>query len=264
MPAAPPLIEIRDAVVWRGGTRVFDGLDLILHAGQHAAILGPNGAGKTTLLKLISRELYPEAREEPAVRVMGRGLQVVGELRKRLGLVSHDLQHEYMDRVPLATAVVAGFAGSQSLAGVPFEPGPEHLARSREVIAEMGLEGLEDRPFRSLSTGQQRRCLLARALVHRPEALILDEPTAGLDPAGAFSFLARIRRLIREGTTIVLVTHHVNEIPPEIDRLVLLKAGRIVADGSKRQLLTAGRLADLYGVPVRVLESGGYFVALPG
>ncbi len=264
MPGVPPLIEIRDAVVWRGGTRVFDGLDLTIRAGQHTAILGPNGAGKTTLLKLISRELYPEARSEPAVRVMGQGLQVVGELRKRLGLVSHDLQHEYMDGVPLATAVVAGFAASQSLAGVPFEPGPEHLARARDVIAELGLEGLEERPFRSLSTGQQRRCLLARALVHRPEALILDEPTAGLDPAAAFSFLGRVRRLLRTGTTIVLVTHHINEIPPEIERVVLLKAGRIVADGRKRDLLTPERLADLYGVAVRVLESGGYFVALPG
>lgn len=264
MPPAPPLLEIRDATVWRGATRVFDGLDLVIGAGQHTAVLGPNGAGKTTLLKLISREIRPEARDEPAVRVMGEGLQVVAELRKRLGLVSHDLQHEYMDGVPLATAVVSGYAGSQSLAGVPFEPGPENLRRARQLIAEMGLEGLEDRPFRSLSTGQQRRCLLARALVHRPAALVLDEPTAGLDPEAAFSFLARIRQLIRAGTTVVLVTHHVNEIPPEIARVVLLQAGRVLADGPKAALLTSGRLSELYGVPVRVLESEGFFVALPG
>lgn len=264
MPPRPPLLEIRDAVVWRGDTRVFDGLDLVIDCGQHTAVLGPNGAGKTTLLKLVSRELYPEARDEPAVRVLGRSLQVVSDLRKRLGIVSHDLQHEYMDRVPLATAVLSGFAGSQGLAGVPFEPGPEHLERARQVIAELGLTGLEQRPFRSLSTGQQRRCLLARALVHRPEALILDEPTAGLDPEAAFAFLARIRALIRSGTTIVLVTHHVNEIPPEIDRVVLLKAGRVVAEGPKRELLTAARLSELYGTAVRVVESEGFFVALPG
>jgi iron complex transport system ATP-binding protein len=264
MPAPPPLIEISDAVVWRGGTRVFDGLGLTIETGQHTAILGPNGAGKTTLLKLISRELYPEARDEPSVRVQGRGLQVVSELRQRLGLVSHDLQHEYMDAVPLETAVLAGFAGSQALAGVPFEPGPEHVARARALIAELGLAGLEERPFRSLSTGQQRRCLLARALVHDPAALILDEPTAGLDPEAAFSLLGRIRHLIRQGTTIVLVTHHVNEIPPEVGRMVLLRAGQVVADGPKRELLTAERLSALYGVPVRVVESEGYFVALPG
>jgi len=260
----PPLIEIRDAVVWRGGTRVFDGLNLVIEAGQHTVVLGPNGAGKTTLLKLIGRELYPEAGDEPAVRVMGEALPVVAELRKRLGLVSHDLQHEYLDRVPLATAVLSGFAGSQALAGVPFTPGPQHRERAREVIGELGLTGLEQRPFRSLSTGQQRRCLLARAIVHRPGALILDEPTAGLDPEAAFSFLARIRGLMGTGTTIVLVTHHVNEIPPEMDRAVLLQEGRVVADGEKRKLLTAERLSALYGVPVRVLESGGFFVALPG
>jgi iron complex transport system ATP-binding protein len=132
------------------------------------------------------------------------------------------------------------------------------------LIGDLGLADLAQRPFRSLSTGQQRRCLLARALVHRPAALILDEPTAGLDPAAAFSFLARIRRLLREGTTIVLVTHHVSEIPPEVERVVLLKAGRVVADGAKRELLTAERLGELYGVAVRVVESEGFFVALPG
>jgi iron complex transport system ATP-binding protein len=264
MTPSPPLVEIRDAVVWRGGTRVFDGLNLTIEPARHTAVLGPNGAGKTTLLKLISRELYAESRDEPAVRVMGQGLQVVSELRRRLGLVSHDLQHEYLDGVPVETAVVSGFAGSQSLAGVPFEPGPEHIGRARELIGELGLADLAQRPFRSLSTGQQRRCLLARALVHRPAALILDEPTAGLDPAAAFSFLARIRRLLREGTTIVLVTHHVSEIPPEVERVVLLKAGRVVADGAKRELLTAERLGELYGVAVRVVESEGFFVALPG
>lgn len=264
MSSPAPLIEIRDAVVWRGTSRVFDGLTLAVDRGQHTAILGPNGAGKTTLLRLISREIYPEARDTPSVRVMGRGLQNVGALRRRLGLVSHDLQHEYLDRVPVLTAVLSGFAASQGLAGVPFEPAIAHLERARALVGELGLHGLEDRPFRQLSTGQQRRTLLARALVHRPLALVLDEPTAGLDPAAAFAFIDRVRELVRAGTTIVLVTHHVNEIAPEISRVVLLKDGQVIADGMKAELLTSSRLGQLYGTRLRVLESGGYYVALPG
>ena len=257
------VISVRDLVkVYGGDTRAVDGITFDVAPGELFGFLGPNGAGKTTTIRILATLLRASSG---AARVAGFDVAThATEVRKRLGLVSHDLQHEYMDGVPLETAVVAGFAGSQALAGVPFQPTAEHLARARVVIHELGLAGLEERPFGTLSTGEQRRCLLARALVHRPDALILDEPTAGLDPQAAFSLLARIRRLIRKGTTIVLVTHHVNEIPPEVDRVVLLKDGRVIADGAKRELLTAERLGALYGVPVRIVESEGFFVALPG
>ncbi len=263
MPGTPPLIDIRDAVVWRGRTRVFDGLTLAIARGEHTAILGPNGAGKTTLLKLISRELYPEAREEASVRVLGEALQNVGELRRRLGLVSHDLQHEYVAHAPVLEVVLSGFAGSQGLAGVPFTPSREQTGRACRLVEELGLTGLEARRFGALSTGQQRRCLMARALVHEPLALVLDEPMAGLDPSAAFSLSRRIRGLMRSGTTVVIVTHHVMDIPPETGRVVLLKRGRIVADGPKTEVLTSERLSDLFETGVRVAETDGYYVALP-
>ena len=115
-----------------------------------------------------------------------------------------------------------------------------------------------------MSTGQQRRCILARALVHRPHTLILDEPTAGLDFAASFDYLQRIRRLSATGHNIIMVTHHLNEIPPEIDRVVLLQEGRIAADGHKRDVLTDDRLSDVYGVCIRVTEIDGFYLAYPG
>ena len=115
-----------------------------------------------------------------------------------------------------------------------------------------------------MSTGQQRRCILARALVHRPHTLILDEPTAGLDFAASFDYLSRIRRLSADGRNIVIVTHHLNEIPPEVDRVVLLQDGRIVADGRKNEVLTEEKLSSAYGVAVRVAEINGYYLAYPG
>ena len=129
---------------------------------------------------------------------------------------------------------------------------------------ELGIETLRDTALKSMSTGQQRRCLLARALVHRPATLILDEPTAGLDFAASFDYLARIEALAREGRNIVVVTHHLNEIPPGVDRVVLLQEGKIAADGPKREVLNAAQLSSVYGTAVRVAEVDGYFLAYPG
>ena len=115
-----------------------------------------------------------------------------------------------------------------------------------------------------MSTGQQRRCLLARALVHQPATLILDEPTAGLDISASFDYLRQISRLANEGQNIVIVTHHLNEIPPEVDRVVLLKQGAVVADGSKAETLTDDLLSEIYETPVRVGHVDGHYLAYPG
>ena len=131
-------------------------------------------------------------------------------------------------------------------------------------MAELGVDGLAGTALKSMSTGQQRRCLLARALVHEPDTLILDEPTAGLDFAASFDYLGRLQRLADDGRNIIIVTHHLNEIPPAIDRVVLLKQGRIVADGPKFEVLTSELLSDVYETCVRVAELDGYYLAYPG
>jgi iron complex transport system ATP-binding protein len=115
-----------------------------------------------------------------------------------------------------------------------------------------------------MSSGQQRRCLLARALVHDPVTLILDEPTTGLDFAASFDYLNRIRRLARDGRNILIVTHHLNDIPPEVDRVILLREGKVVADGSKADVLTSEKLSAVYETPIRVAEVDGFFLAYPG
>ena len=140
----------------------------------------------------------------------------------------------------------------------------EQVEAARATLEELGVGALAATPLKSMSTGQQRRCILARALVHRPHTLILDEPTAGLDFAASFDYLQRIRRLSAAGRNIVIVTHHLNEIPPEVDRVVLLQEGRIVADGDKRDVLTEERLSDVYGVRIGVTEINGFYLAYPG
>src|SRR5690606_31303692 len=131
------------------------------------------------------------------------------------------------------------------------------------ILDELGIAALADTPLGEMSTGQQRRCLLGRALVHEPATLVLDEPTAGLDLSASFDYLDRIRRLIDEGRNIVLVTHLLNEIPPEIERVILLRAGVVVADGAKEQVLTVDNLQQAYGTRMRLKCVDGYWLAYP-
>ncbi len=260
-----PLVEIRNATIWRRTTRVFDSLDLVIEQHERVAIVGPNGAGKTTLLKAINRELYPVAKDDSVFRILGRDTWNVWELRKHIGVVSQDLQQRYTPTTTALEVVVSGFHSSIGVHGVlANRVGEDQVAAARETLNELGVGDLASTPLKSMSTGQQRRCLLARALVHRPRTLILDEPTAGLDFAASFDYLERIRELARAGRNIVIVTHHLNEIPPEVDRVVLLNEGRIVADGSKQDVLTANRLSTIYKTPIRVAEIDGYYLAYPG
>ena len=261
----PPLIEIRDATVWRGTTRVFDKLSLTIEQGACVAILGPNGSGKTTLLKLVNRELYPVADDDGSVRILGRSRWNVWDLRRHIGLVSPDLQHGFLPRSSVLESILSGFFASIGVhAQLWDDVEAEQVERAEAVMQQLGLADLRDRAFETLSTGQQRRCLLGRALVHDPDTLVLDEPTAGLDMAAGFQYLAQIRALARKGRNLVLVTHHLDEIPPEVSRVVLLKAGAIVADGSKESVLTSERLSDVYETAIRVSEVDGHYLAYPG
>ncbi len=260
-----PLVDIRNATLWRGSTRVFEHLDLVIDQHERVAIVGPNGSGKTTLLKAINREIYPVASKDSVFRILGRERWNVWELRKHVGIVSQDLQQRYAATTTALEVVVSGFHSSIGVHGVLADRvTPRQIEAARSVLEELGVGALADRPLKSMSTGQQRRCILARSLVHEPSTLILDEPTAGLDFAASFDYLHRIRQQSAAGRNIIIVTHHLNEIPPEVDRVVLLGDGGIAADGRKDEVLTEERLSEVYGVRVKVAEIEGYYLAYPG
>lgn len=260
-----PLIDIHRATIWRGSTRVFEDFSLVIGQGERVAILGPNGSGKTTLLKTINRELYPVVRENSWVRILGRERWNVWDLRRHIGVVSQDLQSGFL---PTATALEAVISGFFSSIGLHYQLKDhiqsEQVAKGEAVLRDLGLLDLRDRAFNTLSTGQQRRCLLGRALVHDPHTLILDEPTSGLDLTAAFDYLARISALARRGRSLLLVTHHINEIPPEIQRVVVLRKGTIVADGTKADVLDDALLSEVYETPLRILRQDGHYLVYPG
>ena len=260
-----PLIDIHNATIFRGDTRVFENFSLTIGQHEQVAILGPNGCGKTTLLKTLNREIYPVFQEHSWVRILGRQRWNVWDLRAHIGIVSHELQMRYTKTNTGLHVVLSGYLSSIGIHGLlAGRIGTEQQQRALAVMDELAIGDLADKSLGEMSTGQQRRCLLARALVHDPDTLILDEPTAGLDLTASFDLLARIRGLVEAGKSILLVTHQLNEIPPDIRRVILLKQGKIVADGEKREVLTGENLYRTYGTKIRVSEVDGYYLASPG
>lgn len=257
------ILDIRNARVYRGGTCVFDDLSFILERDQHTAILGPNGAGKSTILKLLAGEVHAVPNDSTSIRLFGLTQWNVWDVRKRLGMVSHDLQHQYMEEVTGLKVVLSGYHASIGTYGHQ-DFSYAHIARGRAVMEDLGIGAMTDRRYGTLSTGEQRRCLLARALVHGPSVLVLDEPTSGLDLTATFHYLDLVRSYMRKGKTILLVTHHIHEIPPEIRRVVLLKKGKILEDGEKKAVLSETNLSHLFDCRVTLAQANGWYQALPG
>ena len=251
-----PLIELDRASVIRGQVRVLHEMDLRIEQGGHTALLGPNGCGKSTLIKLITRELYPLARSgdgTPPVRVLGQARWQVDRLRSQLGIVTGDFGANLagMHELGVEDAVLSGLFASFVVP--PFlEITNDMRQRALEALELAHALPLRQRLYAELSTGEARRVLIARALVNRPQALLLDEPSTGLDLVARGQLLAMMRGLARSGITLVLVTHHIEEIVPEIDRVVLLQGGRVLADGPREAMLDSAHLSQAFGAPVRV------------
>ncbi len=263
----PALIALDHASVRREGIMALDDVSLRIDLGQHTAILGANGCGKSTFVKLINRELYPLGRDREdapsAIKLFGQSRWHVDELRQRLGLVSADLYTDLamLNGLDVEDVVVSGFWSSY---GIPDHRrvSPSMLQRAHAALERMKVFPLRHRRLVTLSAGQARRVLIARALVHEPQALLLDEPTTGLDIAARTQFMHLLAELADTGTTLVLVTHHLEEVLPQTRQVILLKHGRVFGHGTPAQMLTCEKFSALYEMPLRVVESGDGFRSL--
>lgn len=257
---APALLDLRCVSVMRGDKLVLDKFSLRIGPTEHVAIIGPNGSGKSTLIKTITRECYPLARPEASMTILGRDRWNVFELRTLLGIVSPDLSTTCTRDVEGIDIVLSGFFSS---IGVPPHetPTPEMYRLAKEALARLDALHLAERLTSEMSSGEMRRILIARALVHKPQALLLDEPSTALDLFAKHELRETLRNLAKSGIAIVLVTHDLSDIIPEIDRVVLLQQGRVAGDGPKEVMLTEERLNRLFGVPVTISRRDGYFHA---
>ena len=281
----PPLLSLRHVTVFRGNTDgtaaqnaraaeqtseltsevapvvarpALDDISLRIEAGEHVCILGPNGCGKSTLIKTITRECYPVVRGGSSISILGRERWNIFELRSLLGIVSPDLLGACTTDATGRDVVLSGFFSSTRI--FPHQhPDPAQLALADRALERMGVAHLAGRAVAHMSSGEAKRTLIARALVHDPRALLFDEPSNALDIAAQLQLRAAMRELAQSGIAILLVTHHVSEIIPEIERVILLRDGGIIADGPKAEVLTAEGISGLFGIPLRISQQDGYF-----
>ena len=242
----------------RGQKIALDNFSLCIGAQEHVAILGPNGCGKSTLIKTITRECYPVARPESSISLLGRDSWDVFALRARLGIVSNDLMLSCTGDASGRDVVLSGFFSSVSIFSNHVVD-PRHRESADAALAELKISHLAERPVSEMSSGEARRVLVARALVHKPGALLFDEPCNSLDLAAQQSLRQTMRALANSGTAIILVTHELADIVPEIQRVVLMSQGRVVADEPKEEILRVERLAGLFGVNVEMAQRDGHY-----
>jgi len=256
----PPFLQFENVTVFHGEKKVLDSLSVTLSPGENVAILGPNGAGKSTFIRTIMREFYPVLDSGPVTfRICGKDTWDVFELRSAFGIVSNDLQYAFMRDITGREVILSGFFSSIGLFNRDITP--EMSRKADEISAFLDIEDLGGRPMTEMSSGESRRFLIGRAMVHDPRVLILDEPTNSLDLQALHTFRQTIRKIARNGTTIVLITHNLPDIIPEIKRVILMKDGKIVGDGPKEELLADDPVGRLFDVPVHVRQEDGYYYA---
>jgi len=256
--AESPLLDLHNIRVMRGTKIALDAFSLRIGANEHVAILGPNGCGKSTLIKTLTRECYPVVRPDSWMTILGRESWDVFKLRSGLGIVSNDLMQWCTGDASGRDVVLSGFFSSTAIY-------PNHMVDPQKVeladaaLAELKISHLADRPVCEMSSGEARRVLIARALVHKPQALLFDEPCNSLDLAAQQNVRHTMSELARSGTAVILVTHELADIVPEIERVVLMSAGHVVADGPKSEILQVERLSALFGVPVQMASRDGHY-----
>lgn len=254
-----PFLEMHEVNVARGERVVLHDINLSINTGEHVAILGPNGCGKSTLILAMTCQVYPIIMPSMTLRIFGRERWDLTELRKHFGVVAAGLRGDLSGELPgertaVTTgldAVIAGFFSASTL-WPNLHVTEKMRKRATEALERIDALHLADQLVGTMSAGEKRRILIARALVHRPQQLLLDEPSNALDLAAQRDLRATLRRLAQEGTGLVLVTHHLGDILPEIERIILMRAGRIVGDGPRTAMLTEARLSELFHVPVRI------------
>jgi iron complex transport system ATP-binding protein len=258
-----PLLDLRNVRVMRGDVTagekiVLDDFSLRVHVHEHVAVLGPNGCGKSTLIKTITRECYPMVREGSSMTILGQKSWNVFELRSLLGIVSNDLMSSCTGDASGLDVVLSGFFSSTRIfPNHTIDPTQRDLAEA--ALAQLGVAHLAERAVQEMSSGEAKRILIARALVHKPRALLFDEPCNSLDILAQRSLRETMRSLADSGIGIILVTHEIPDIVPEIERVVLMANGRIVADGRKQEVLEAETLSKLFGLKVELVRRDGYY-----
>lgn len=261
-----PIIFFDNVSLRYENTLVLNNITLRIDQGEHCVILGANGSGKSSLIKLINCELYPSYKDELFTReILGCERWVVTELRKHLGVVTNDLHTRFAFESGYLSGFETVLSGCNGTIGLfdHLEVTSEQIEAAEYAMMRLGIEHLREKHLSEMSTGELRKCIVARALVHPVKAILLDEPTVGLDIKSQLDFIEMMRSLANSGTTVILVTHHIEEVFEEISKAVLLKEGVIYAAGKKEEVLNSDNLSSIFNTPLKVEKMYGRYSIHP-
>ncbi len=254
-----PLIEYKNVSVIRNGRTVLDNINLCVNSGEHVAILGPNGAGKSSLIKTITREYYPVVQNHNSyVRILGEESWDIFELRSHLGIVNGDLLRSTFRDFTCREMVLSGFFSSVGI-WKQDEITAKMEKKAADVMRFLNISAISSRSVDEISTGESRLVLIARALVNNPPTLLLDEPTSSLDPRASYELRQTLRKIAAQEKSLVMITHNLSDIIPEIERVILIRQGRVIEDGKKDRILNSRTLSSLFGIKLKMVRQKGYY-----
>ena len=241
---------------------ILKNITLKIKEKEHWAILGSNGSGKSTLMKLIQSEIHPRKTNPYKKEILGKATYSIFELKKDLGIITNDLHNYFATHGNFLTGYITVLSGHYSSIGVFKHQDftPEQHEKAKETMKFLEIEHLADKYVEEMSTGELRKCIVARALIHKPKAFVLDEPTVGLDIKAQINFIKMLKKLSNQAS-IILVTHHLEEIFEEIGNIALIFNNTIYKSGKKEEILTNENLSEIFDTNLSIGEKKGrYFI----
>ena len=255
-------LKMREIDVWIDKKRVLNKINLDFFYGQNIAILGPNGSGKSTLLKLVNRSIYPRVQKDSELKIFENNLINIWNLRKKIGFLIDELDQRVESNTKVDELIISGFNGFFN--NIRLSDIADHQRnRLNELLIQFDIKKISDHKYINLSQGQKKRVLIARALVHRPKILILDEPTNNLDLRSNWKLMQLLNRISKKDINILQVTHNIETITPSTNRVILMKNGFIIDDGEPKHIMTSSKLSSLYKIPMEVININGNWRVVP-
>jgi len=252
------IIELDKASVIKENKIILDEISLSIEEGEHTAIIGPNGAGKTTLMKLITGDIHPIFKKGlPAVKLFGKTSNSIWDLKRKIGIITNDLQEKYKEQAAGTTGLEVVLSGLSSSIGLFYhnKVTNDNIKQAKSLMKNLDITHLENQPFYHMSSGEARRNIIARSLISDPQVLTLDEPTTGLDITAQYDLYNTMREVIKLNKTIIIITHHIEEIIQDFKQIIMIKQGKVFMQGKKEDILTTQNVSELFDVPIKVYRS---------
>ena len=249
--------EAKNINCFKNGFRVIKDLDLNLVFSENVILIGPNGSGKSSLIEIINRNIYPVIANESKLKIFGKELINLWELRKRISTVNNDIKNRISPKLKVFDLILSGLYGKYCYVSTKSERDNYNVEK---IMKNMNISSLSKKYFSYLSDGEKQISLIARALIKNPDILILDEPIANLDYKSKFFVIDKINELSKLNTIILCVTHDISMITPIFDRVIMLKGGEIIADGNQKKVINSQNLNRLYGINVEVNKNNGFWI----